>query len=58
MNGASNFGMFANGGFGTAASELNTPMRAQSLGGGIATSAAGGTFNGMGAGYSNYMMGR
>lgn len=55
-NGSSNFGMFANGGFG--GNDMASPLRAQPLGGGLATSVAGSTFGGMGGGYSAYTMER
>ena len=57
-NGNPNFSVFSNGGFGVAANDMTSPIRAQPLGGGLATSVAGGTFGGMGGSYSTYMMGR
>jgi len=53
-NGNPNFGVFSNGGFGVAANDVTSPIRAQPLSGGLATSVAGGTFGGMGGGYSTY----
>ncbi|KAF2732624.1 hypothetical protein EJ04DRAFT_525205 [Polyplosphaeria fusca] len=56
-NGNSGFNVYANGGFGMAANDMASPLRAQSLGTPLSTTVSGNSF-GMGAGYSAYMMGR
>ncbi|KAF2087082.1 hypothetical protein K490DRAFT_42609 [Saccharata proteae CBS 121410] len=54
LSNSSSFGLFSNGGFGMP----GNAMRAQPIAGGIATTGAGSGFGSMGAGYSDYMMGR
>ncbi|KAF2492874.1 hypothetical protein BU16DRAFT_92780 [Lophium mytilinum] len=57
-NGASNFGMFSNGGFGVSHNDMSSPIRAHTQPmGGLATSVAGSAFGGMGGRFPTYMMG-